>query len=137
MPVLAVGLAHTVGHDEDPFSLVRRPNRRSRINTRRAFVARAVQIAEYVIESQADEARNVLKQDKSGLAGANDARDFRPEPSSIILTSALTRKTGRLTGESGNHKVNCAPFITCYLIQVPRPLDVRPMMRQHAVTELV
>jgi hypothetical protein len=130
-------VSHRAPDDEDPFPLVRRPNRRSRINTRRRFVARRLQIAEYVIESQTDKPRNIFKETPSGPRGSNDPTYFWPEPANISLTSALTRAGDGLARESGDHKVDCAKLISHHLEDVSHPFDVRPVSSEHAVAELV
>ncbi|HEU5348371.1 MAG TPA: hypothetical protein VFU63_07140 [Ktedonobacterales bacterium] len=116
---------------------MRRPNRRSRIYTRRRFVARRLQIAEYVIESQTDEARNIFKETPSGPRGSNDPTYFWPEPASISRTSALTRAGDGLARESCDHKVDCAKLIAMHLVDVSHPFHIRPVSGEHASTEVV
>jgi hypothetical protein len=58
--------------DEDALALVWRANSRSRKYNRPCFVARSVQIGEHVIESQTDEASNILKQQPSGFVDLNN-----------------------------------------------------------------
>jgi hypothetical protein len=126
--------------DEDPFPLVRRPNRRSRKYNRPRFVARSVQIIEYRVESQRDESSNIFKAQPSGPDASNDPVNFRPEPASISRTSALTCGTGGLAGESCDDQINCSGFsklIAHHLTYISQPLDVRPVLLQHPIAEWV
>jgi hypothetical protein len=65
-------------------------------------------IAEDALESVSNEPWDVLNEDVEGSYLANDASDFRPEPTGVINASAIATGTERLAREAGRDEIHSA-----------------------------
>ena len=99
-----------VGHNPDAFALVRGINTDSRNSERLAGVVACFQVRKHIVERHLDDASNVLTNDPSGPALADDAAHLRPEVAVIRLASTLPGDAEGLAGEAARddvHMSNC------------------------------
>jgi hypothetical protein len=121
-------LAFGVGHNPDPFSLVRGIDGASWYNDRPDLVAETFQISTHLVECQVDDARHILAKEPSGPESVKAADHFRPEVTVICRASSLPGNTERLAGESSADKVHSWDVSPVDFRDVVVARDCRPVL---------
>lgn len=98
------------------------------------------QITEDFIESGSKEAWHVLHDDVSGLQVANDSRELRPQPTTIVLSASFAGETDWLTGESATNHIHwhetlrpaqVFAAVAISVSNVTNAMHMGPMLLQH------
>ena len=126
-----------VGHNPEPVSAVRGIDGHSRNNKRPAGVTRVFQVRKHLVEPHIDVFSNVLSNDPSGPTLSHDPIHFRPEVTVIVLAAALPGETEWLAGVSPGDDVNRSNCITGQLPHIVVDGDIRPMLPQDRLAELI
>jgi hypothetical protein len=124
-------MALGVSHDETPLSQVGRADGRSRKYKRPRFVPCGVQVSEYTVECQSDEASNILDNDPSGLVDMHNAEHLRPEITVVCRAPSLAGDTEWLAGNASGHNINASKVVPPHVPYIRDPLHVRPMLREN------
>jgi len=94
-----------VGQDEDAQPLVRRADLCRAEQTRRRRVAHAPKLSQDGLEAEGDVPCDVFEKHPFWAAFPDDAGDIGPEVAGIVSATALSGRAERLTGISGQHRV--------------------------------
>ena len=97
-----------VGQDEDAQPLVRRADFCRAEQTRRRRVAQSPKLSQDGLESEGDMPGDVLEEDPSRAAFADDAADIGPEVPGIVGAATLSGRAEGLAGISGEDDVKGA-----------------------------
>lgn len=110
-----------VGHDEQPFALVRSTNGRRSKQTPFRIEPERGKIGNASVESAGrNEPWDVFKDDEAGSNLAHDANDVGPDPALVFEPPALAGDAVWLTGEAGSDAIHSA---------APRPAVKREQVR--------
>ena len=97
-----------VGQNEDALAEVRCPAVLSAETIPLRIVPERGQVSDHRSESSRKEAWDVFQEDEARSNVANDARDFRPEPSLVGLAKAAAGETDRLAREPRRDEIHRA-----------------------------
>ena len=96
----------TVGHNEDPFSLVGCADFSRAEYSPRRFVTKAFQVANDFSESKVDVSFDVFKETSNRSNCSDDFPDVRPEMSFVFFCSSFSSDTERGTWIAASDNVN-------------------------------
>jgi hypothetical protein len=131
-----------VGHNEDPISLVRGTDPRSRKYERPAGVTCTFQVSTHLIECHTDEPSNILSNNPSRPEFLHQSKHFKPEVTVILCAFSLPGNTERLTGESPGQYGRglcdtCRPDrVICDILNIPPFWHTWPVFLQHPIREV-
>lgn len=97
-----------MGHEPEPFTLVRGTNGGCGEQTPFRIEPELGKVTEDVREPVLDDSGDVLQEHPSRSHFADDAGDFRPEPTVVVNSTSFACSAERLAGEPGSDDIHAA-----------------------------